>query len=124
MRILSIYTQASLMGSLYPKSPSRDEETWEYSPPEIIFATHMRDDDAADGSRGHTATHRGDGLGPSYDMWSLGILILEMILGSSDIFQPSAKQLAILERSQAYRESSKELQGIINWVVVHLYRCF
>merc|ERR1719158_2524632 len=49
---------------LYGKEgPSRNDETWDYSPPEALLGTQDFNRSCA------------------YDMWSLGALVLEMILG-------------------------------------------
>ncbi|GAQ78178.1 Protein phosphatase 2C family protein [Klebsormidium nitens] len=68
--------------------PSRLQETPEYSPPEALFAQEpwlpRRPDKAA-----------------KYDMWSAGVLFLELLLGNPHVFQVSARTRALLERHLA-----------------------
>jgi serine/threonine protein kinase len=57
---------------LYTRGPSRREQTDEYSPPEAIF--------------GHAYNDTVKWLGPSFDSWSIGIVILELLLGTPNVF--------------------------------------
>ncbi|EKX46159.1 hypothetical protein GUITHDRAFT_70869 [Guillardia theta CCMP2712] len=75
---------------LYGKEgPSILDETLDYAPPEVLF---------------------GDGVPmslmrpASYDMWSVGVIFLEIVLGSSKVFQVDARTRAIID--QKLRTSS------------------
>eukprot|EP01135_Chromosphaera_perkinsii_P009291 Nk52_evm43s1705 gene=Nk52_evmTU43s1705 len=52
------------------EGPTKDELSMDYAPPEVIF-----------GDLPYSLAHP-----TSYDMWSVGILMLEMVLGTSDVF--------------------------------------
>lgn len=60
--------------------PSQDEESIDYSPPEVIFgqAPYFHPNPK------------------SYDMWSLGVVFLEMILGTPKVFQISQRTQAVM----------------------------
>ena len=57
--------------NLYTKGPSRLEQTDEYAPPEAMFG-YVYSDAAA--------------LSPSFDLWSIGIVALELLLGTPNVF--------------------------------------
>lgn len=58
--------------NLYSRGPSRLEHTSEYAPPEAIFGQAYND--------------TGVGLSPSFDSWSIGIVALELLLGTPNVF--------------------------------------
>lgn len=58
--------------NLYTRGPSRLEQTDEYAPPEAIF--------------GYTYNNTDVGLTPSFDSWSIGIVALELLLGTPNVF--------------------------------------
>lgn len=58
--------------NLYSRRPSRLEQTDEYSPPEAIF--------------GHLYNNSALELTPSFDSWSIGIVALELLLGTPNVF--------------------------------------
>jgi hypothetical protein len=58
--------------NLYTRGPSRLEQTNEYAPPEAIFGYAYND----------TAV----GIVSSFDSWSVGILALEVLLGTPNVF--------------------------------------
>ena len=64
----------------YTRGPSRAEETPEYSPPEVILSRSASD--AA--------------VLPSYDSWSIGVLILELLLGSPNVFTVDQRTRALI----------------------------
>ncbi|MES1918876.1 hypothetical protein MHBO_000771 [Bonamia ostreae] len=73
--------------------PSKESVSDEYSPPEVFF-----DDvpfDAADPA--------------AYDMWSLGVVILELLLGTSDVFKLSPREEAILKNKVSF-ESDDDIE--------------
>ena len=58
--------------NLYNRRPSRLEQTDEYAPPEAIF--------------GHLYNNSASELTPSFDSWSIGIVALELLLGTPNVF--------------------------------------
>ncbi|CAN0262143.1 unnamed protein product, partial [Discosporangium mesarthrocarpum] len=70
-------------GMFGPLGPSRAESTLDYAPPEVLF----------DPQRAY-ATRRPE----SYDMWSVGIILLELLLGTPQVFTVDQRTWAILER--------------------------
>jgi serine/threonine protein kinase len=73
---------------LYPLpdyAPSRLENTLQYSPPEVLFN--------ADPSVSYWPPHP-----PSYDLWSVGVLSLELLLGGTrDVFRIDERVRARVE---------------------------
>jgi serine/threonine protein kinase len=60
--------------NLYTRGPSRWEQTDEYAPPEAIFGCIYND------------TNIPTSLSPSFDSWSIGIVALELLLGTPNVF--------------------------------------
>jgi serine/threonine protein kinase len=60
--------------NLYTRGPSRLEQTDEYAPPEAIFGYIYND------------TNIPTSLSPSFDSWSIGIVALELLLGTPNVF--------------------------------------
>ncbi|GAY55738.1 hypothetical protein CUMW_166470 [Citrus unshiu] len=87
------FTVKHLYGST---GPSKAEQTSEYTPPEAFLnATWYQ------GPIGTTL---------KYDMWSVGVVILEMILGSPNVFQISDLTRALLDHHlEGWNDSLKEL---------------
>lgn len=76
--------------------PSRSEQTHDYSPPEAFLN--------ASWYQGPTSTSL------KYDMWSVGVVILEMILGTPNVFQISALTRTLLDHHiEGWNEDLKEL---------------
>merc|ERR1719158_923222 len=79
---------------LYGKEgPSRNDETWDYSPPEALLGTQDFNRSCA------------------YDMWSLGALVLEMILGRpvSELFAVTSNRVfAKMERDARNQGEDEE----------------
>ncbi|CAK9143757.1 unnamed protein product [Ilex paraguariensis] len=87
------FTVKHLYGSV---GPSRAEQTYEYAPPEALLN--------ASWYQGPTSTTL------KYDMWSAGVVMLELILGSPNVFQINAKTHALLDRHlEGWNEGLKEL---------------
>mmetsp|Transcript_16048 Transcript_16048/g.31699 ORF Transcript_16048/g.31699 Transcript_16048/m.31699 type:complete len:338 (-) Transcript_16048:159-1172(-) len=63
------------------RGPSLDDETLDYAPPEVLFGDGI----ACDAMRPH-----------SYDMWSSGVLLMELVLGTSKVFQVSGRTRAMI----------------------------
>uniref|UniRef100_A0A1J3K1H9 PPM-type phosphatase domain-containing protein n=1 Tax=Noccaea caerulescens TaxID=107243 RepID=A0A1J3K1H9_NOCCA len=76
--------------------PSRAEQTHDYAPPEAML---------------NSSWHRGPtSLTLKYDMWSVGVVMLEMILGSPNVFDISFVTRALLDQHiRGWSENFKEL---------------
>ncbi|AEE80468.1 kinase superfamily protein [Arabidopsis thaliana] len=90
---LDEYTIKHLYGST---GPSRAEQTHDYAPPEAIL---------------NSSWHHGPtSLTLKYDMWSVGVVMLEMILGSPNVFEISSVTRALLDQHiRGWSENFKEL---------------
>ncbi|CAN4093393.1 unnamed protein product [Withania somnifera] len=87
------FTSKHLYGSI---GPSRAEQTYEYTPPEALLN--------ASWYQGPTPTTM------KYDMWSVGVVILELVLGTPDVFQVSSRTRALLDQHlKGWNESLKEI---------------
>ncbi|KAI3806018.1 hypothetical protein L1987_21908 [Smallanthus sonchifolius] len=76
--------------------PSRDEQTYEYMPPEAFLNA--------------TWYHGPSSTTTKYDMWSVGVVILELIIGSPNVFQIDAITRALLDQHlEGWNEGLKEL---------------
>ncbi|KAE9589184.1 hypothetical protein Lal_00000408 [Lupinus albus] len=87
------FTLKHLYGST---GPSRAEQTYEYTPPEALLnATWYQ------GPRSSNL---------KYDMWSVGVVMLELVLGSPNVFQINDFTRALLDRQlEGWNEGVKEL---------------
>jgi len=65
--------------------PTVDDLTLNYAPPEVVFM-----EEGAEG--GMKATWL-----PSYDIWSVGVVMLELIMGTSEVFQIDDRAKAIIQ---------------------------
>ena len=82
-------------GHLYSHGPSRAEQTDEYAPPEVLFGTSQ--------------WVPFDELKPeSYDSWSIGVVILEMLLGTPLVFSVDKRTTAVLTRKLKDEKASDE----------------
>ncbi|XP_038717105.1 uncharacterized protein LOC120010391 isoform X2 [Tripterygium wilfordii] len=87
------FTMRHLYGS---SGPSRAEQTYEYSPPEAFLNASWYQGPASRTSK--------------YDMWSVGVVMLELILGSPNVFQISALTQSLLDQHiGGWKEELKEL---------------
>ena len=96
---------SALSASLSPETaalygadgPTDYDETDAYQPPEVVFSEELlsRVDIAKD-----TAWRK-----PSYDIWSFGVLLLEVMLGTREVFHPE-------ERNWKRTEHELRQQGI------------
>ncbi|KAL4558741.1 hypothetical protein LXL04_036943 [Taraxacum kok-saghyz] len=87
------FTIKHLYGSI---GPSRNEQTYEYMPPEAFLN--------ATWSRGPA------NMNTKYDMWSVGVVMLELIIGSPNVFQINAVTHALLNQHlEGWNEGLKEL---------------
>ncbi|GAB2220745.1 hypothetical protein Droror1_Dr00008416 [Drosera rotundifolia] len=87
MRIIdfgSAMDEFSLKHLYGSRGPSRAEQTYEYTPPEALLNNSWY--------KGPTSRIL------KYDMWSVGVVMLELILGSPDVFQISTLSRALLDK--------------------------
>eukprot|EP00571_Detonula_confervacea_P008450 CAMPEP_0172331272 /NCGR_PEP_ID=MMETSP1058-20130122/61842_1 /TAXON_ID=83371 /ORGANISM="Detonula confervacea, Strain CCMP 353" /LENGTH=1290 /DNA_ID=CAMNT_0013048535 /DNA_START=357 /DNA_END=4229 /DNA_ORIENTATION=+ len=85
--------------NLYANGPSSNEQTDEYAPPEVLF-------------------HQGPSWTPfshknpfSYDSWSIGIVALELLLGTPNVFSVDQRTTALLtNRLKKEGASSQDIQ--------------
>lgn len=84
------------LNHLYSSSgPSQGEQTKEYAPPEATLGSHWL----------HFHTDEAH----VYDMWSVGIVMLELVLGTPHVFQISARTRVLLDRQlDGMDESARE----------------
>ncbi|KAK6141367.1 hypothetical protein DH2020_024884 [Rehmannia glutinosa] len=87
------FTVKHLYGSV---GPSSAEQTSDYAPPEAFL---------------NVSWYRGPpSVTAKYDMWSVGVVILELILGSPNVFQISSITQALLDQHlRGWNDSFKEL---------------
>ncbi|XP_039114783.1 uncharacterized protein LOC120250083 isoform X4 [Dioscorea cayenensis subsp. rotundata] len=81
---------------MYGSGPTRSEQTYEYTPPEALLnASWFREPKS---------------VTLKYDMWSVGVVILELILGSPHVFQISDRTRALLDKHlEGWSEHTIEL---------------
>ncbi|XP_022640333.1 uncharacterized protein LOC106771884 isoform X5 [Vigna radiata var. radiata] len=90
---LDEYTLNNLYGST---GPSRAEQTYEYTPPEALLN--------ATWYQGPTSSTL------KYDMWSVGVVMLELVLGTPDAFQINALTRTLLDQHlEGWNEGVREL---------------
>ncbi|KAL0037567.1 hypothetical protein WJX77_002920 [Trebouxia sp. C0004] len=76
------------------EGPSDDEQTAEYAPPEALLARYWT---------GRPVVKR---TWP-YDMWSLGVVWLEMLLATPHVFQISPRTAAVLQRRMQHSSQAE-----------------
>eukprot|EP00850_Spirogloea_muscicola_P020367 SM000213S06832 [mRNA] locus=s213:120475:131093:- [translate_table: standard] len=80
--------------------PSSEEETVEYSPPEVLLSPpHL-----------HAKS-----IVPEYDIWSAGVVMLELALGTPHVFEVTARTRALLDQKLSDLDASSR-------TVAHLLR--
>ncbi|EPS72665.1 hypothetical protein M569_02089, partial [Genlisea aurea] len=90
---LNGFTIKNLYGTT---GPSGSEQTSEYAPPEALLNV--------------TWYMQPSSMTSKYDMWSTGVVVLELILGSPHVFQINSKTQALLEQHlKGWTDSLKEL---------------
>jgi len=94
--------------NMYPNSgPSSKEQTDEYAPPEVLFQSLKQ------GRRGKSQSwspffHKNPF---SYDSWSVGVVALEMLLGTPNVFSVDSRTTSILtNRLKKEGASSYDIQ--------------
>uniref|UniRef100_A0A0E0MGN4 protein-serine/threonine phosphatase n=1 Tax=Oryza punctata TaxID=4537 RepID=A0A0E0MGN4_ORYPU len=81
---------------LYDSGPTRSEQTFEYTPPEALLNSSW-----FQGSKSARL---------KYDMWSVGVVMLELIVGSPHVFQISDRTRALMDHHlEGWSEQTKEL---------------
>lgn len=97
--------------NLYDPPPSQAEETLDYAPPEVLFSDEPYSSEYPQ----------------SYDIWSVGVLFLEMVLGTSVVFEIDGRTKAILEKkmarkSKAYKQRAYFFQALGEYCFYSQYR--
>ena len=77
--------------NLFTGGPSRAEQTDEYAPPESLFDTESP-----------------WLLSPAFDSWSIGIVALELLLGTPNVFTVDQRTKAILTHKLKHQGASDE----------------
>ena len=109
---------AFTLSSMYEdEAPSDQQQTMSYAPPEARFATAPLGDAEAR-SRWRAALDGGGGsfaasLAAKYDMFSVGVLMLELALGHSNVFEISPRTRARLVASKGQRHSEAEVEAMV-----------
>ncbi|XP_025828408.1 probable inactive protein kinase At3g63330 isoform X5 [Panicum hallii] len=81
---------------LYGSGPSRSEQTFEYTPPEALLNSNW-----FQGSKSARL---------KYDIWSVGVIMLELIVGSPHVFQISDRTRVLMDHHlEGWSEQTKEL---------------
>nr|CAB3490154.1 unnamed protein product [Digitaria exilis] len=81
---------------LYGSGPTRSEQTFEYTPPEALLNSNW-----FQGSKSARL---------KYDIWSVGVVMLELIMGSPHVFQISDRTRVLMDqRLEGWSEQTKEL---------------
>ncbi|PNH02892.1 hypothetical protein TSOC_011092 [Tetrabaena socialis] len=103
------YSLQHLYGS---EGPTSDQLTLEYAPPEALFGRYW------EGTRGMRPRSW------TYDMWSVGVVWLELLLATPQVWQLPAATRALLEARLALRgrpESERSLlfllRGLMEWCI-------
>ncbi|KGN61734.2 hypothetical protein Csa_006170 [Cucumis sativus] len=87
------FTVKHLYGST---GPSRAEQTYDYTPPEALLNSSWYQEMS--------------GATLKYDMWSVGVVMLELILGSPNVFQVSDLTRVLLDQHlQGWNDGLKQL---------------
>lgn len=96
-----------LIARLYgPSGPSIDEETLSYAPPEVLLSPPP-----------HAPYH--SSFPPSYDIWSVGVLFLELVLGTGDVFNVDQRTSAMIaQRIARYRVGRDKEQAWIQRAIL------
>jgi len=81
---------------LYGSGPTRSEQTFEYTPPEALLNSNW-----FQGSKSARL---------KYDIWSVGVVMLELIVGSPHVFQISDRTRVLMDhRLEGWSEQTREL---------------
>ncbi|KAK8962325.1 putative inactive protein kinase [Platanthera guangdongensis] len=81
---------------LYGSGPTRSEQTFEYTPPEALLNSSW--------------FHAPCRIRLKYDMWSVGVVMLELILGSPHVFQITDRNRALVDQHlEGWSEPIKDL---------------
>ncbi|XP_039822174.1 probable inactive protein kinase At3g63330 isoform X8 [Panicum virgatum] len=81
---------------LYGSGPTRSEQTFEYTPPEALLNSNW-----FQGSKSARL---------KYDIWSVGVVMLELIVGSPHVFQISDRTHVLMDhRLEGWSEQTREL---------------
>ena len=82
---------------LYTRGPSRAEQSDEYSPPEFLID-----------SSNEAYKNSSSALGPAFDSWSIGIVALELLLGTPNVFSVDQRTKVILTHKMESEGATEE----------------
>lgn len=106
--------------------PSRDEESRPYMPPEVLFqdaeAPSARPRDGKKSTNRRRARAYDVWQPTTFDIWSAGVVFMEVLLGTSHVFVPDNRARVILEhqlrgQSKAVREQAFILSGMADYCI-------
>lgn len=80
--------------NLYTHGPSREELTIEYSPPETLLGSPWKS--------------FSEQKPQSYDSWSIGVLALELLLGTPNVFSVDQRTTALLTNKMQHKGASEK----------------
>ena len=80
--------------NFYSNGPSAAEQTNEYAPPEVLFGEEWAPFDKAKPE--------------SYDSWSIGVVILELLLGTPNVFSVDQRTTTLLTNKMSKEGASEE----------------
>ncbi|TYZ68233.1 hypothetical protein PybrP1_005511 [[Pythium] brassicae (nom. inval.)] len=92
------------------QSVAAAEETREYQPPEVLFSDAGQPYDYA--------------APRAYDLWSVGVVFLEMLLGSPQVFRISARARAKLDAKLQGKDEPTRLKSYLLHVLSHEFCIF
>ncbi|KAK9817610.1 hypothetical protein WJX74_001274 [Apatococcus lobatus] len=98
---LDAHTMQHLYGE---EGPSEAQQTPEYSPPEALLGGYWASKNKGQGVWDRTWP---------YDMWSLGVIWLELILGTPHVFDISSRTKAIMQRELHLESKTEEVQSLL-----------
>ncbi|DAZ97237.1 TPA: hypothetical protein N0F65_010399 [Lagenidium giganteum] len=90
--------------------PTQAEETREYQPPEVLFSDSGQPYDLAQPW--------------TYDLWSVGVVFLEMVLGSPQVFMISSRARAKLDAQLRQKEERVRLKSYLLHVLTKEFCIF
>ncbi|KAK9853911.1 hypothetical protein WJX84_000068 [Apatococcus fuscideae] len=98
---LDVHSVQQLYGD---SGPSDAEQTPEYSPPEVLLGQYWASEEQAPGIWERTWP---------YDMWSLGVIFLELILGTPHVFDISPRTRVLMQRELNLDGKPQEEQAML-----------
>ena len=76
--------------------PSKDELTLQYTPPEVLFNLSTSSSRRRSSLNDSSHAEEEELYGEAYDAWSIGVIFLEIILGTADVFSVDQRTSAMI----------------------------